>query len=152
MIDWDDAFDNSGYVIGSDQLAARWSAAAAAFRDEQLAQGSAATDLIYGPLERNRLDLFHPVGDCAGLIVFVHGGYWHMLDKTYWSHLSRAAVAARWAVAIPSYTLAPRLRIHEITREIASAIEFVAGIVAGPLRLIGHSAGGHLVNAHGLRR
>ena len=145
MIDWDDAFDNSSYVAGSDQLAERWSEAAAAFRDEQLAQGSAAIDLRNGPLELTRLDLFLPVSDCIGLIVFIHGGYWHLLDKSYWSHLAQAAVAAGWAVAIPGYTLAPAARIHEITREIGNAIEFVASEVAGPLRLIGHSAGGHLV-------
>ena len=145
MIDWDDAFDNSSYVVDSDQLAERWSEKAAAFRDEQLSQDSATTDLAYGPLERNRLDLFRPVGDCTGLIVFIHGGYWHLLDKTYWSHLAQAAVAAGWAVAIPGYTLAPAARIHEITLEIGNAVDFVAGMVAGPLRLIGHSAGGHLV-------
>lgn len=145
MIDWDDAFDNSSYVEDSDRLAQCWSDAAASFRDEQLAQGSATTDLAYGPLERNRLDLFRPVGDCTGLIVFIHGGYWHLLDKTYWSHLAQAAVAAGWAVAIPGYSLAPAARIHEITREISNAINFVANMVAGPLRLIGHSAGGHLV-------
>ena len=144
MIDWTDAFDNSSYVTGSDQLAERWSESAAAFRDEQLAQGSATTDLVYGPLERNLLDLFRPAGDCYGLIVFIHGGYWHLLDKTYWSHLSQAAVSAGWAVAIPGYTLAPAVRIHKITREIGKAIEFAAGMIAGPLRLIGHSAGGHL--------
>src|SRR5690606_33109001 len=35
--------------------------------------------------------------------------------------------------------------ISEITRRVAAAISFAAARVAGPLRLAGHSAGGHLV-------
>jgi arylformamidase len=33
----------------------------------------------------------------------------------------------------------------DIAREIATAISFCAGEIAGPIRLTGHSAGGHLV-------
>jgi len=145
MIDWDDAFNNSGYVTDSDQLAARWSEAATEFRAESHARGCAEIDLAYGSEPRNRLDLFRPDGHNIGLICFIHGGYWHQLDKSYWSQLARTAVAAGWSVAIPSYSLAPVARICEITREIAIAIEYAANQVAGPLRLIGHSAGGHLV-------
>ncbi len=146
MIDWDDAFDNSGYVAGADRLPERWSAEAAAFRAEAEAAGRAEIDLAYGPAARHRVDLLRPAADPSGLIVFVHGGYWHKLDKTFWSQLAAGPLAAGWAVAIPSYTLAPEARIAEITREIRAAIEFVADRVDGPLRLAGHSAGGHLVS------
>lgn len=145
MIDWDDAFDNSGHVGGSDRLPARWADAAAAFRADAESAGRAEIDLAYGPGERNRVDLFHPSGDPAGLVVFVHGGYWHKLDKSFWSQLAAGPLAAGWALAIPSYTLAPNARIAEITGEIRTAIEFLAERVGGPLRLAGHSAGGHLV-------
>ena len=146
MIDWDDAFDNSGYVTGAAEMPARWADAAYAFRAEAAAAGRAEIDLAYGPAARNRVDLFRPAGDSAGLVVFVHGGYWHKLDKTFWSQLAAGPLAAGWAVAVPSYTLAPEARIAAITREIRAAIEFVAGRVDGPLRLAGHSAGGHLVS------
>jgi acetyl esterase/lipase len=79
------------------------------------------------------------------LFVFVHGGYWMAFDKSTWSHLARGALARGWAVAIPSYTLAPEARLSEITREIAAAVTFAAAEVGGGLRLAGHSAGGHLV-------
>ena len=49
-------------------------------------------------------------------------------------------------MAIPSYTLAPEAAISDITREIGMAIEKAASMVEGPVRLIGHSAGGHLVS------
>ncbi len=107
-IDWDDAFDNSGYVAGSDLFAASWSDAAANTRDALSSTGQAQIDLPYGSLPRNRLDLFSPTGEPAGLVVFVHGGYWHKLDKSYWSQLARGPLSAGWAVAIPSYTLAPQ--------------------------------------------
>lgn len=143
MIDWDDAFAISDHVPGAELLPDRWSASAAAFR--AASGGRVELDLAYGPGARNRLDLFRPEGATVGLVVFVHGGYWHKLDKSFWSHLAAGPLAAGWAVAIPSYTLAPGARIAEITREIGAAVEFAAGRVAGPLRLIGHSAGGHLV-------
>ncbi len=145
MIDWDDAFDNSGYVAGSERLAERWTANAPECRERRSRSGQARLDLEYGESERHRLDLFMPASKAAGLIVFVHGGYWHMLDKSYWSQLAAPALAAGWAVAIPSYPLAPQARVSEITRAIRSAIELAASSVDGPIRLAGHSAGGHLV-------
>lgn len=146
MIDWDDAFDNSGYIAGAEQYSERWTAEAAAFRNSAAVNGQVELDLAYGEKPRNRLDLFHPPKTSAGLIVFVHGGYWLRLDKSYWSHLARGPLAQDWSVAIPSYTLTPAARISEITQEIRNAIEFVAARIEGPIRLIGHSAGGHLVS------
>jgi arylformamidase len=146
MIDWDDAFDNSGYIAGAEHYADRWTLEAAAFRNSAAVNGQVELDLAYADSPRNRLDLFLPVETPAGLVVFVHGGYWLRLDKSYWSHLARGPLASGWAVAIPSYTLAPEARITGITQEIRAAIEFAAARVDGPIRLIGHSAGGHLVS------
>ncbi|MCA0873249.1 alpha/beta hydrolase [Seohaeicola saemankumensis] len=145
-IDWTDAFDNSGYVPGSDALVANFATQAAAFRDDLSARARARLNLAYGDAPRNRMDLFLPEGAARGLVVFVHGGYWHRLDNSFWSHLAAGPLASGWAVAMPSYTLAPEARISRITTEIAAAIRFAAGHVDGPVRLIGHSAGGHLVS------
>jgi acetyl esterase/lipase len=46
---------------------------------------------------------------------------------------------------MPSYTLAPDARIENITLQVGRAIARAAEQVAGPIRLAGHSAGGHLV-------
>jgi acetyl esterase/lipase len=48
-------------------------------------------------------------------------------------------------VAIPSYPLAPDVRIAAITRSVVRAISAAAMEIAGPIALTGHSAGGHLV-------
>ncbi|MEX0316416.1 MAG: alpha/beta hydrolase [Ruegeria sp.] len=140
MIDWDDAFDNSGYVPGSDELPARWAAEAATWREQ-----GGEFDIAYGDAPRNRLDLFRPEGEARGLVVFIHGGYWQMLDKSYWSHFAAGPLSQGWALAIPSYTLAPEARLSRIVDEVRAAIEEAARHVAGPIRLVGHSAGGHLV-------
>jgi len=145
MIDWNDAFDNMGYVPGAAALPQAWSDAAAAFRARLDAEGRLTPDLAYGPGPREALDLVLPEGDSAGLVVFVHGGYWRMFDKSYWTHLAAGCAARGWTVALPSYPLAPEARISGITAAIARAVGFAAARVPGPVRLSGHSAGGHLV-------
>jgi acetyl esterase/lipase len=80
-----------------------------------------------------------------GLAVFVHGGYWRAFGKSDWSHLATGALARGWAVAMPGYTLCPQIRVSGITRQIGAAITAAARALGGPIRLAGHSAGGHLV-------
>ncbi len=119
-------------------------AEAAAFRETMLAAGRAELNL-HTAKSPQPLRPLPPEGTPKGLLVFVHGGWWIAFDKSVWSHLAEGAVAAGWAVAMPSYTLAPEARIAEITREIGQAIEAAAARVAGQILLAGHSAGGHLV-------
>ncbi|MDE2380051.1 alpha/beta hydrolase, partial [Bradyrhizobium sp.] len=102
-------------------------------------------DIPYGSGERQRLDLVLPDGDARGIVVFVHGGYWMRFDKSSWTDLAEGARRHGLAVALPSYTLTPAARICDITAEIVAAITAVAALVPGPIRLAGHSAGGHLV-------
>lgn len=144
-IDWDDAFDNSGHAPGSDALPGIWSDAAKRARDKLVAQGRARIGLAFGRHEREVVDVFAPEDASNGTMIFVHGGYWHKLDRTYWSHLARGCLAHGWSVAIPSYPLAPDARISQITQSICGAVEWAAADQKGPLRLVGHSAGGHLV-------
>lgn len=140
-IDWDDWFENGGYIESGADFPAKWSRAAAAFRDNQKAE----LDLAYGSGARQVFDLFHPATSPKGLVVFVHGGYWLRFDKSSWSHLAAGPLAAGWAVAIPSYTLAPEIKIADMAVEIATAVAKAAEHVPGPIRLVGHSAGGQLV-------
>ena len=141
MTDWDDAFDNVGHVPNALGYFETWEKQAKAFRDGDIKQD---LSLSYGSADRQKLDIFWPDTKPKGLVIFIHGGYWIRLDRSYFSHLAAGPLANGWAVAIPSYTLAPDARINGITREISQAVAFAASKVDGPIRIAGHSAGGHL--------
>jgi arylformamidase len=143
--DWNDAYANAPNIPGGERWPAAWVAPARSYRDELQDQGRATLDIGYGEGARNRFDLFLPEGRPKGLVAFVHGGFWRALDNSFWSHLARGSVENGYAVAMPCYTLCPAVRVSDITREIAAAIERAAAMVEGPLFLTGHSAGGHLV-------
>ena len=139
-MDLSDAYENGAYIPQGDSYRDRWAAAAAGWR----AMARGRLDLPYGSDARQRFDLFLPDDVPQGLMLFIHGGYWRALDKSAFSHLAAGAVARGWAVAMPSYTLAPEARIAEITAEIAAALVQASAEVAGPIVITGHSAGGHL--------
>ncbi|HSG54395.1 MAG TPA: alpha/beta hydrolase [Paracoccaceae bacterium] len=141
--DWDDAYENGRNIPNGTDYPGPWVAPAQTYRDSSRNR----LDIAYGPAPRAVYDLFLPTGTPRGLFVFVHGGYWVALDKSYWSHLAQGAVDSGWAVAIPSYDLCPDVSIAQITAMIGAAIDHAAADVAGPIVLSGHSAGGQLVAA-----
>jgi arylformamidase len=143
--DWDDAYANGATIEAAADYPVKWARMAAEFRQLMAEKQLAELDIVYGQSERQRLDVFRPEGDIRGLVVFVHGGYWRAFDKSCWSHLATAATRRGWAVAVPSYDLAPTVAISEITLQIGAAIGKAASMINGPIRLSGHSAGGHLV-------
>ncbi|WOI57109.1 alpha/beta hydrolase [Palleronia sp. LCG004] len=139
----DDAYDNSGHIPDAASYPPRWEAEALAFRH---ALGPrAVTNWSYGDNVRQVFDLFMPEDPPKGLMVFIHGGYWRRFEPGIWSAFAQGGLDAGWAVVMPGYTLAPEARISRITREIVQALSFMAETVPGPIRLSGHSAGGHLV-------
>lgn len=141
-IDWTDAFENAAYIPDGAAFPARLAAEASAAR-ASLGTGGLRT-LCYGDDPRQTLDLIAPVGPSRGLAVFVHGGYWKAYDPSSWTHLALGARDAGWTVAMPGYRLAPAVRIAAITRDVAAAFALAAAQAGGPIRLAGHSAGGHL--------
>ncbi|MGL4237236.1 alpha/beta hydrolase [Tabrizicola sp.] len=140
--DPDREYANGAFIAGGADYPARWTEKAAAFR--KAIGRRAELDLVYGPAPRQKLDLFLPEGTPRGVVIFVHGGYWHLFSKSHWSHLAAGPLARGFAVAMPGYTLAPMARIAEMTAEIARAAWFMGTRVQGPMVATGHSAGGHL--------
>lgn len=143
LTDWDDAYENGKNIPGGSGYPAAWEAPSASFR----ATANCRLNIPYGDGARHCYDLFLPEGAPKGLFVFVHGGYWMALDKSYWSHLAAGPLARGWAVAMPSYDLCPDVSIADITKQVGAAITHAAGEVDGPIVIGGHSAGGHLVTA-----
>ena len=143
--DWDDAYANGAHIESAADYPPKWARQAQQFRQQMTRKYLANLDIAYGDSERQKLDLFRPENAPNGLLIFVHGGYWRAFDKSTWSHLATAAIECGWAVAMPSYDLAPAVSISEITRQIGVAVSKAASLVEGPIRLAGHSAGGHLV-------
>lgn len=137
MIDWDDAFDNSGYVPGAKGLLEVWAKDASAFRESW-----GFESLMYGRRDREMADVFLPKTKPKGTVILVHGGYWHLLDRSFLSHFAAGPLARGWRVVVPSYPLCPRVRISQIVEALERLIVSNTGDVA----LIGHSAGGHLVS------
>lgn len=136
-MDMDDRFSNGAYIPNGADYPEKWARLAAEFRTT----AKADLDVSYGPSARQVMDIFHPEDTPKGTVVFVHGGYWMAFDKSYWSHLSAGPLAHGWSVAIPSYDLCPDVHVSDITQQIDAAVRGLQG----PLRLTGHSAGGHLV-------
>jgi acetyl esterase/lipase len=140
--DPDRDYANGAFIPGASDYPPRWAEKAATFRASLGLR--AELDLPYGPAPRERLDLFLPEAPPRGVVVFIHGGYWHLFSKSHWSHLAAGPLALGFAVAMPGYTLAPAARIGQMTAEIARACWFVATRLPGRMVVTGHSAGGHL--------
>lgn len=138
----DESYANSTYIPDGDGYYARWEAAAAAFR---AGHDASALGVAYGAGGRQWFDLFRPDGPSRGTVVFVHGGYWMAGSPRMFSHLAAGAVTRGFGCAMLCHTLAPDALIAQMTGEIADGIAQIAVRTEGPLYLVGHSAGGHLV-------
>jgi arylformamidase len=136
------AYANADFIPGASAYPPRWKEEGARLRSSLGTR--ALCGLAYGAGPRQRLDLFLPVNPARGLLVFIHGGYWLAFGREDWSAFAEGALARDWAVAMPSYTLAPEARITAMTQEIIAAVTLACQHVRGPLVISGHSAGGHL--------
>lgn len=139
--DWNEEFANSAYIPGSEILPELWAKNATDYRASMPVQ----LDIAYADAPRTLLDLVFPERASKGLVIFVHGGFWTECSKSDWTDLAEGARLNGWTVAVPGYTLAPDAKISDIVSEIAAAITKAASLVTGPIKLVGHSAGGHLV-------
>lgn len=138
-IDYEAEYDNRARVPEHPAIFEAWVRDAAAFRSAH-----PPLEIAYGAGERQRLDLFRPREDRArAAVMFIHGGYWQALDRSFFSHLAAGLVAHGVQVAIPSYTLCPQARIEDIVEEMRAAAREMARFDR-PLVVAGHSAGGHL--------
>jgi arylformamidase len=135
-------YNNRARVPESAEIIAGWARDAAAFRESGV---RAELDLAYGEGEREKLDLFLPPnGEAAPTALFIHGGYWQALDRSFVSHCARGLLGQGVAVAVPSYDLCPAVTLGEIAEQMRRAAGFLHRRRRGRLLAAGHSAGGQL--------
>ena len=142
----DAEYNNRAKVKNALQWLARYGAASARARAELPMR----FDVPYGRHHAERLDVFPAPGSGpAPIHVFIHGGYWHRLDKTDFSFVARAFPEA--VIVVVNYALVPSVDLDELVRQVRASVAWVhanARTFGGdPARITvsGHSAGGHLV-------
>jgi arylformamidase len=141
----DSGLNNSTAVAGSGEMVEGWGKLSAEMR----AKHSAHLNLSYGPRERNRID-FLKAAPNAPTLLFIHGGYWQMRAKEFFTMFAAGPMAHGINVALIGYTLAPDATLEQIVAEIHAGIDHLAGrlpeLGADANRLVasGWSAGGHL--------
>jgi arylformamidase len=109
-------------------------------------------DVPYGAHHAERLDVFPAARPGAAPVhVFIHGGYWHRMDKVDFSFVARSLRPAGAATVVLNYGLVPSIDLDELVRQCRAAIAWVHrhaaqwGGDASRIAVSGHSAGGHLV-------
>ncbi len=141
----DAAYNNADAVPDSAAHVADWTARSATLRASQPAE----LELPYGPLPRQRFDVFRSSQSPAPLFVFIHGGWWQRNSKEVFSCMAIGPMAKGFDVALLGYTLAPDARLTQIASEIRLGLDALmahqaARGAAQRCILSGWSAGGHL--------
>jgi arylformamidase len=154
FLDYDQAaldaqYDNRAKVPEFPQYLERYRAASLAAR-ERFA-GSARLEVPVGQTSIERVDIFPAAGSTpAPVLVFLHGGYWLMLDKADFSFVANGFVPHGITAVVVNYALIPTVRMDELVRQCRQAVAWVLANAASfggdPDRVgvAGHSAGGHL--------
>jgi len=131
-------------VPGHPAILEQWAALSESTRN----QIPCRLDIPYGAGVREKLDLFE--GQGRRLHLFLHGGYWQALDKSYFSFLAEGLVRDGVDTAICSYPLCPDVDLEGILDSVRRVVGFLwencgkFGRQWRSLQISGHSAGGQL--------
>jgi arylformamidase len=136
-LDLETQYNNRARVPEHPAIIAGWAKNSAAYRDAKPPR-----EIAYGDGARHRFDLFE-AGDGPALM-FIHGGYWQALDKSFFSHLARGLNELGVNVAVPSYDLCPDVRIGDIVEQMRAACAALHSETTAAVVVSGHSAGGHV--------
>jgi len=136
-LDLEAEYNNRARVPEHPVIIASWAADSTAYREAKPPR------LVrYGDGERHTFDLFEAGAGPAAM--FIHGGYWQALDKSFFSHVARGLNALGVSVAVPSYDLCPNVRVGDIVEQMRAACAVLHAETNAPVIASGHSAGGHL--------
>jgi len=116
------------------------------------AEAPSHLNIPYGDQPRQQLDVMIPSEGSknASVLVFLHGGYWRMMDKSQFGYVARTSDAAGALCVVPNYRLLPEVGLEEIVQDACDAVRWVLqyiahyGGAAARVVLCGHSAGAQL--------
>jgi arylformamidase len=143
VTDYEAEYNNRALVPEHPTLIEGWARDAAAYREAAAGEIGVSYELSV----RTTYDVFLPEGGLpeTGVIgLFIHGGYWQALDRSFFSHMARGPVAHGIPVAVANYSLCPEVRVADITGEMRRLVGHLWERYRKPVVVYGHSAGGHL--------
>lgn len=111
---------------------------------------SSVKDIAYSQHLRETLDLFPADRPNGKVLVFIHGGYWQLFDKTMFHFIAPVFLRYNISVVLINYPLAPDATIDTIADATRKAIlqlhDYLSdyNLSANGLYIAGHSAGAHL--------
>lgn len=113
--------------------------------------GIGSRHVPYGPLPRQKLDIYAPKNGAAkATILYIYGGGWVSGQRWYYRLFGRMMAARGYAVVVPDYHLHPHAAFPTFVEDAALAFKWVhdhAAQMSGSsarLFLMGHSAGAHI--------
>ena len=104
-------------------------------------------DIAYGPLPRQKLDLYLPETPRADgkAVIFFYGGSWDSGAKGDYLFVAQALASRGITTIIPDYRLYPEVRFPTFLEDAAQATRWAGDRVGLPkLFVMGHSAGAHI--------
>jgi len=107
---------------------------------------SKASDVSYGPLARQVMDIYKAETPKLGApaIVFVHGGSWTEGSKDIYKFLAEGFTKDGYDVLVPNYRLFPEAKYPAMIEDTALAVTFAQSQYTDrPLIVMGHSAGAY---------
>ena len=136
-LDLEKEYNNRARVPENPGIIQSWAKDSAAYREIKPPR-----EISYGDGERHKFDLFE-AGD-GPAVMYIHGGYWQALDKSFHSIHAGGLNALGVSVAVPSYDLCPNVRIGDIVEQMRAACAALHRETGADVIVSGHSAGGHL--------
>lgn len=124
----------------------RWDERSAATREKH----ECIKDLQYGDYARECLDIFPCDGAKTKVLIFIHGGYWQLFDKTKFHFIAEAFMLHNITTVFINYPLAPDATMDEIVASSFKAMQWLQQNLAAfnanlnEVYIAGHSAGAHL--------
>ena len=125
----------------------RWHSLGQLLDDSLAANNRSVETLRYGDHPRQDMQLYRAVAGKTGkgLAVFIHGGFWRMMDRAQSHFVAQPYLERGWDCAVIEYRLMPEFRLSELVDDTVFALKKLQRHDTWAKRLLsGHSAGAHL--------